>query len=80
MMGLNITTHDLRRWVATFWERHGEVAMMRFVLRHSRLRDKTGMVLMDPLTARYVSILSVEEAMDRQDRVMVPELMLGESR
>lgn len=74
--GLELTTHDFRRWTATFWERHGELAMMRFILRHSRIRDGSGMTVMEPLTARYISVLSVQEAMERQDKVMAPALGL----
>lgn len=75
-VGLELTTHDFRRWTATFWERHGEMAMTRFVLRHSRIRDESGVTVLEPLTARYVSVLSVQEAMDRQDKVMAPALEL----
>jgi integrase len=50
-LGIKISNHSLRKWVASFWERKGETGMVQFVLRHhpSKLRD------------RYVAPLTVEE-------------------
>lgn len=69
-LGLQLSPHDLRRWCSSFWERQGEIGMMRFVLRHSSVRGSSGAMLMDPLASRYVSMLSVEEAKDKQDILM----------
>lgn len=66
MVGLELTCHGLRRWCATFYERNGDMSMVRFILRHSSVRDSAGNVIMDPLTGRYVAALSVKEAMERQ--------------
>ncbi len=68
---LNLSPHDLRRWAASFWERKGEIGMMRFVLRHSFVKASSGAVLIDPLASRYISMLSIEEAKDKQDNLMI---------
>jgi len=64
-VGLDITTHDLRRWCATFYDRAGSYAMRRFVLRHSSVKG-----MLTSLEGRYVAQLSTEEAMVEQDRLM----------
>ena len=66
-----LSSHDLRRWCATFWEREKDIDMMRFVLRHSGINDSNGNVVLDSLAARYVIHLTAKEAMERQDMVMV---------
>lgn len=73
-VGLELSTHDLRRWCATFWERQGDISMMRFVLRHSGVKDSSGGIILTSLAGRYVANLSPEEAMKRQDSSMPSEL------
>lgn len=74
IVGLELTTHDLRRWISTFWECQGDISMMRFVLRHSGVKDSTGGTILTSLAGRYVANLSPEEAMERQDAFMPSEL------
>lgn len=60
-LGLSISVHALRKWCATFWNRAGDRDMESFVLRHHLgLRD------------RYVSTLTVEEAIAKQDDHLTP--------
>jgi integrase len=65
--GANITPHDLRRWCATFYERQGEYAMVRFILRH---RNGKHHGIDNPVAMNhYLAPLTIEEAMEKQ-RVM----------
>lgn len=57
--------HDLRKWVASFWERHGYTQMVNFIMRPS----------LGSRAEIYVNIISAEEAMVRQDQVMTPALI-----
>ncbi len=69
-VGLKLSTHDLRRWCATFWERQGDIGMMRAVLRHSGLRDSSGETVLTSLAGRYVAELSFDEIVAKQDSEM----------
>jgi integrase len=64
-VGLKIGTHSFRKWCATTYDRYGEYGMRRYVLRHSSVKDN-----LSSLESRYVAILSNEEAMEIQDRIL----------
>lgn len=72
-VGLDLRPHYLRKWAASFWSRHHEHALANFILRHSqtKINDAT---LITTLGARYIAPLSVEEVMEKQDRLMGAEL------
>jgi hypothetical protein len=75
-LGLKLNPHYFRKWVASFWNRLDEHAMVNFVLRHST--TKIGDVaLVTSLNARYVAPLSEKEAMAKQDQYMTEELFTG---
>jgi integrase len=48
--------HALRKWCITFWDRHGEEGMSRFVRRHNTVS----------LRERYVAPLTIAEVMKKQ--------------
>ena len=69
-----VLPHDLRRWVATYWERQRDYGMVRFVLRHSSVKDEGGNVIISPLTGLYVAPFSAAEACQAMDGALVEEL------
>lgn len=71
-----MSPHDLRRWVATYYDRLAEYQMRRFVLRHSSITVE-GVEVLSPLEGRYVASLSPAEASEKQDRTLTRELFGG---
>lgn len=69
-----MSPHDLRRWVATFYFEAKELPAARFVLRHSTLENEKREVIIDPLLGRYIIELSPEMMAQVQDRMLVKEL------
>lgn len=72
-VGLDLKPHCLRKWCASFWSRQNEYAMANFVLRHSETKAM-GATLVSSLGARYIAPPSPQEVIERQDRMMIPEL------
>ncbi len=68
--GVRFSPHYLRKWCASYWSRQGEIAMANFVLRHSCTRA-FGATVITSLGARYIAPLSPEEALEKQDKLMV---------
>jgi integrase len=66
---VKLNPHKLRAFCATFWEREGDLSMMNYVLRHSGT-SVNGVQVISTLDSRYVSRLTDEEAMSRQDENM----------
>lgn len=63
-IGLKLSPHDLRRFIATYWDQLGEFGMRRYVLRHAGGKDLTS------LEGRYVAGLPKNIIMAAQDNHM----------
>ena len=73
-VGLKLSNHSLRKWTATFYSRHGNTEMQRFVLRHSSVAGE-----ITALEARYIAPLSVVEASAAQSKLLTPALFGGDN-
>ena len=74
-LGFRFTLHDMRRWLSTFYSRHGDMDMVRYTLRHSSIPGQ-----MTSLEGRYLGIINNNEACKKQSKLLVPELFGEESR
>lgn len=68
-VGLDLSPHYMRKWIATYWSRLGEYSMTNFILRHATTKVNEA-ALITSLGARYVAPLSPQEVMEKQDRLI----------
>jgi integrase len=66
-IGEDLTAHSLRKIGCTVYDRAGDHAMRRFVLRHGSVKGH-----LTSLESRYVSPYTIDEACVAQDKIMVP--------